>query len=185
MTAIPTQTHVRRAVGLKEGPEFAAIAAGPIRSIDGRRNFFRTQIPWRAGMLVLATFGSAFSLLFRPREVLKNPPRYQTALELLFPGTAKFWSVAGGILLGLTGCLAAPFWPRNWSFAFYTGFFSLRQFPIALEPRVVFGIDRSGRLPFWWIIPVLALNAAAVLFWKWKSIMFLLRFPDFWMKVTI
>jgi tetratricopeptide (TPR) repeat protein len=172
MMTVPTRAQVLRTYGIRENTiEWVTALKGPLGQDDEVNNFFRPSGRLRAGVLIFLTAGALVLIFIRPREVLLAPSKYQVFLELLFPGTARNWGALGGILLGAACYFSFALWPAAWARPYsYANFgTNFRRFPL---PADITGSAVSEFLspipPFWWIVGLMTLNAAVVLFWKWR-----------------
>jgi hypothetical protein len=154
-------------------PSWAAILKGPLASGDEDRTFYRVRGRLHTGLLILAASLTLILPFLRPREVIQAPPKYQTGLELIFPGTARVWGFLGGIFLALACYFSSALWPPAWtrSYLYYTYSGSnLSQFPIPFELKPIGRTEIFSPIPsFWWLVALLAVNAAVVLLWKWRK----------------
>jgi tetratricopeptide (TPR) repeat protein len=174
MMAVPTRSQMMSAVGIQMAEptlRWTSILAGPLSS-GAEAPSDRSRGRLQAGILVVAAAVALIMFFIRPREVLKAPPNYQTLRELLFPGTSRAWGVLGGIVLGLACYFSSALWPPAWtrSYLFYNYSSSnLSQFPIPFELRPAGRAEVFSPTPsFWWLVALLAVNAAVVLLWKWR-----------------
>jgi tetratricopeptide (TPR) repeat protein len=172
MMTVPRRAQVLKAFGIRESSvDWARVLAGPLENDGAVNNFFRPSGRLRAGVLIFFAAGALVLLFLRPRELTLAPPRYQVIPELLFPGTARLWGLAGGILLGAACYFSSALWPAVWSrfYSYMNYSSSFRRFPLP------FSVTRGGApelfspIPsFRWFLALMALNAAVVLFWKWR-----------------
>jgi tetratricopeptide (TPR) repeat protein len=172
MLAVPTRAQVLKAFGLREDYwNWTEILKGPLEKGELASNGNAARWRMQEGLLIFLAAGALVVPFFRAREVLVAPPRYQRVLELLFPGTSRFWGVFGGLVLCAacytSSALWPPVWTRLYSYMNYSG--SFRRFP--LPPGIVGGSMAEFFSPipsYRWFLALMALNAVLVLFWNWR-----------------
>jgi tetratricopeptide (TPR) repeat protein len=172
MLAVPTRAQVLKAYGIREsGLDWPTVLKGPLEQDDEVNNFFQPSGRLRAGHLIFLAAGALILVFVRPREVLVSPPKLQWVSELIFPGTARVWGVFGGLLLGAACYASSALWPPGWSRLYsYMNFGnSFRRFPLPFSITRGQGAEFLSPIPsFWWLAALLTVNAAVVLFWKWR-----------------
>lgn len=172
MTTVPSRAQVLKAYGIRENSvEWATVLKGPLEKDDDVNNFLRPSGRMRAGLLIFLAAGALILVFIRPREVVLAPPRRQVILELLFPGTARPWGVLGGVLLGMACYCSSALWPPGWArlYSYMNYGASFRRFPLPLSIIGGGAAESLSPIPsFWWFVALMTLNAAVVLFWKWR-----------------
>lgn len=171
MMTVPSREQVLRAYGVKGRLAYwTSILNGPLNNSEVD-NFNRPEGRLRSGFLIFLAAGALILIFVRPREVQVAPPKYQVILELLFPGTARIWGALGGILLGVACYFSSALWPLRWTrfYIYYSFASNVRRFPLPLG-SIKEGVEAiSSPVPsFWWLVVLLAVNAAVVLLWKWR-----------------
>jgi len=172
MVALPNAAIVTKAFGI-DAFTWKDALRGPLSEGPDFRGFLRTQLPWRSGVLVLSACVGILALFFRPREVLKAPPKYSVIAELLLPGTGRPWAALGGVLLGACIFLSSPLWPvRNLAdYSFYGYAYGIRAFPIVFDDRTLRIMANSSPMPSMaWLVGLLVINAGVILWWRRKGL---------------
>jgi tetratricopeptide (TPR) repeat protein len=175
MFAVPTRSEYRRAYWPEgERSDWPNSIRGPLIQADtsGFNFYFEERSRLQPAALIFCGAGALILVFMRPREVVQPPHRMQVIFELLFPGTARVWSALAPLVLVFAGYCSAALWPVRWkelyiSFSFGGPGQSLIPPPGA---RMEFGPEQTNPIPpLSWLITVFAVNAAVVLFWKWRQ----------------
>lgn len=173
MMTVPTRAQARKAFGTREVPvSWASILRGPLSAAEEIEGFYGIRGRLHTGLLIFVAAAAVIMLFIRPREVFQAPPRYQPLLELLFPGTSRAWGFLGGVVLTLACYFSSALWPVRWKnfyreFTYGAGIFG--QFPLPFELRPTGQTTVFNPIPsLWWLLALLAMNAAVVLLWKWR-----------------